>query len=202
MRIYVDVDEVLCDTLQSFCVFYNKRFRTDYCTDDFHTYKWWEILGCTKEDCYALLLEFWEEVTAMGIAPINGAREALMKLSGQHELSVLTARAIGVETETRKYIESHYPGIFSNVYFAKGHINVPERQTKDEIIMRKGKGLMIEDDLAFALAMQERSIPVVLLARPWNRQSNGIPRLDSWPQIVDYIKDFKYCPSVPQPYGR
>ena len=50
MRIGLDLDEVLSRFVLGLVEYYNSTYKTSLKLEDFHSYKFWEVWGGTKED--------------------------------------------------------------------------------------------------------------------------------------------------------
>jgi uncharacterized HAD superfamily protein len=186
VRIFIDVDDVLAETVQTFCSFYNKKKGTTIAGRDFHSYKWWEVLDCSQLEATRLVCEFFHSPSFSTIPPAKSASLAIAELARQHTLFVVTSRPQWLQKQTKKFLDSHFPGMFKDVFFSKGHFD--DRQPTKEKIIKQHKGdLAIEDDPWFAECIQGEGIRVILLARPWNTTNGSIVRLASWDAIVDYI---------------
>ena len=52
-KIAVDLDETVVHLLPHFLNWYNDKHGTEFTTDEFFSYRWWEVLSITKENAYA-----------------------------------------------------------------------------------------------------------------------------------------------------
>ncbi len=57
VRIAVDLDGVLADTIVTFCAILNKRYSTNFTADSFVRWNAWEIAHITKDEFFRTLDE-------------------------------------------------------------------------------------------------------------------------------------------------
>lgn len=131
----VDLDEVLGEFLTSLLTYYNEKKGTQYAYKDFHSYRFCDVWGGTNEEATDLIYEFFEtdyfktssdSAGPKGVPPVSGALDALKELSDTFDFYVVTSRQLVIIEETRKWLDTHYPGIFKGALFgnhwAKEHV--------------------------------------------------------------------------------
>jgi len=191
MRIGVDLDEVMADTISAIVHFHNERYGTNLRKDDFRSYHFWEVWGGTRDEAIKKWYEFLETDHFMGISPIKGSFDALriLKENG-HEFFVITARQNEMIEETEKWIGKFFPEIFSSIQFANSYSMVSKGIKKSTLCSQLDINLMIDDDIENAKDVAGSGIKVLLFDRPWNQNESGknIERVFSWEQITDKIK--------------
>ncbi|KAJ3308019.1 hypothetical protein HDU76_004182 [Blyttiomyces sp. JEL0837] len=117
----VDMDETLAKTHEMIIKFHNQNYNTNNSPQDFKTYSYCKEWGCSAEVCAARVKEFMSSEEWYGsIEPISGAFEALQTLKEHYELVVVTSRPSCVADMTHRFVESHFPNLFSGVVFAGG----------------------------------------------------------------------------------
>jgi len=176
-------------------LFHNEKYGTSLKKEDFHSYNFWEVWGGTEEEACCKVLEFYQTKYFDDITPIPGSLDALSVLKEEGlSLFSITGRGSSLKEKTSRYIDHHFPNIFSEIHHANtfGHTSV--RLKKSEICKKLGIGIIIEDDLRHITDCADAGIKVLVFDQPWNRV--GLPgnaiRVNSWHQILGEIlgKDF------------
>ncbi|MDD5547464.1 MAG: hypothetical protein PHN74_00985 [Candidatus Pacebacteria bacterium] len=189
MIIGIDLDEILADSLNAIVEFHNKKYGTTLKRNDFHSYRFWEIWGGTREEAIKKVYEFFI-TNPMHINPIAGSFEALKTLKKNgHELLIITARQNELIEYTNKWIEKHFPEIFSGIHYANTYTMAGHSRKKSDICNGLGIKLLIEDDLTHAEDCAKSGIKILLLDCPWNQNSlpKNTERIFSWNDAVDKI---------------
>ncbi len=93
MRIGIDFDEIITDSLSVIIELHNAKYGTKLKKEDFHSYRFWEIWGGTKEEAVRKVHEFMETDRFAHMSPVAGSLKVLraLKESG-HELYIITGR--------------------------------------------------------------------------------------------------------------
>jgi len=191
MRIGVDLDEVLADTLSAVLPFHNDRYNTSLTRGDFHSYKFWEIWGGSREESVRRVHEFFDSPYAERVTPIAGARDALTRLKeAGHELHVITARSNAFIEHTKRWIGMHFPGLFDEIHFTNFYSVSGEGRTKSSVCKNLGIEVMVEDDLHHASDCATSGIKVILIDYPWNKEESkeNVARVSSWDDAVTLIQ--------------
>jgi len=77
---WVRSDDTLIDFVPAFLKFYNEEYRTNHEKREFHNYRFWEILGGTRERMMQIVHAFHETNFAKSVTAIDGAREMIQHL--------------------------------------------------------------------------------------------------------------------------
>ena len=191
MKIGIDLDEILADSLPALIEYHNATYGTSLTREQFHSYKFWEIWGGTREEAIQKIYDFFKTPYFRNIRPVTGSQKAISILKQNNDLFVITARQDDVAKATKGWINKHFPNAFSGIYFANHYSQKGEPKTKKEICDPLELDILIEDSLDYALECYNPSRKVLLLDCPWNKNSElpqGIHRVHSWKEIVDFIK--------------
>ena len=192
MRIGLDLDEVLSRFVLGLVEYYNSTYKTSLKLEDFHSYKFWEVWGGTKEDTIKKVWNFRNTEYFKNLRPLEGSQQAVQLLSQNHELYVITSRPIEIYEETALWLQKNFPDKFARLEFTKNIWTKlgGDMKTKSELCKDLSIDAIIEDTLEYAVECASEGIEVLLLNYPWN-QSNSLPknitRFDSWDDILKYI---------------
>ena len=113
---------------------------------------------------------------------------------------VVTSRQNHIREATTRWVERHYPGIFSELHFCNHFALEGESVTKAEVMKKHGIDLLIDDNESYAQESAAEGLDVVLFGSyPWNQQcapSDKIKRCGGWDEVSEYVRK-KYV-SLPE----
>ena len=192
MKIAVDLDDVLTDTMAGVIAHHNELYHTNLTKDDFYSQNFSEIWGGTKQAAVDEILAFHSSLYGIDTPPIPEAVAAVATLKAAgHELYLVTGRYDEVMDQTRDWIEKYFPQTFSGI-FNTNHFSLKTTPTtKAEVCKKIGATLLIDDNLDHALGTARAGISVFLIDHQWNKldtEPENITRVFSWPEIVEKIK--------------
>ncbi|CED85119.1 HAD-like domain [Phaffia rhodozyma] len=177
--IAVDFDDVLCQTNLKVAELHNAQYETDMTIDDFRYYHYWRNRGWgnPEETLRKVRLMFAQGVyrDPLPIADAFSALEAIKAIPGA-ELVIVTARSENSREESQAYLDKHFPGIFSKIYFTGAFTHTEaEGETGPVVLTLINASVLIDDAIENALdTASETSIPVLLYGDyPWNLRSSS-----------------------------
>jgi uncharacterized HAD superfamily protein len=180
MRIALDLDGVLADTMVTFCRILNARHSTRFTVDSFTQWNAWEIAGITVEEFFRTLDGAWLQWRT--IPPTEERltdKVALLKEFGK--VDIVTGRS----EETVPY---------ANLWLQEYHIPYDKfvRTASTKAKVKLNYEVYIDDsaDLMSLIASRLDS-KGILYSQPWNRKSPEMPRIfrvERWEQIPRVLK--------------
>jgi 5'(3')-deoxyribonucleotidase len=190
--IAVDVDEVLFPFVSEFVAYDNARCGGQLTTADFFCYRFEDVLEIPMESAVERVYSF-NAAEHSHIDPIEQAHEAIVRLNERYDLTVVTARHPQFEGATRRWLNKHLPGYFSDVLHI-GYSPVMERpQKKVEICRRLGAVGLIDDSLQHVSECAEEGIAGILFGDyPWNKAAelpDGVTRCRDWGEVLEYFDE-------------
>ncbi|MCX6748278.1 MAG: HAD hydrolase-like protein [Candidatus Pacearchaeota archaeon] len=193
MKIAVDLDDTLADSVTSFIDFYNQKYKPTLKYEDFTAYTLNEINGMPKEEENKILEEFDNSEYYDKIKPLKEAIEAIKELSKKHEIIVVTSRPEKFEKRTRIWINKYLPEIKNILFVRKVYHEIPK--TKAEVCREINAEVLIDDNLTHAHDCEKEGIRSILIDYPWNRDnmpnSKLIHRVKSWAEIIKIINEIE-----------
>ena len=184
----IDLDEVLGQFVESICVWHNRRFHTSLTSEDFISYHFSAVPGwgndaATASKVREFLLGPSGDTNAAGpaiefleVQPVEGAKEALTKLSTLFELVVVTARSEEIGVVTRDWLTLHYPGLFSRVILCNSYAadGTHARRSKGDVCKEIGAVALVDDNVGYCHDAA-RTVPFAFLfgSYAWNTRKNG-----------------------------
>ena len=188
MRIGIDFDDVIADSMQTIIDLQNKQFGTSYKREDATHFHLEDIWGGTKEEWRAKLDDFLSTKHLASLNPVAGVIPALDALKkGGHELYIVTGRSEEGVAATEQWVAEHFPETFAGIHYGFHLASDPTKSRKKSEICKENKvELMIEDHFGNAKECAEAGIRVFLFDQPWNQGElpQNIERIKSWDEIV------------------
>lgn len=184
--IWVDCDEVLCETLDELLKLPILKEKWIKKTDVI-SYELSEVkkIWITLEEAINLFFSFFESPEYYQSQQVYWAYEKLYeRKQAWHTLFVVTARKKPHEQQTRKRVETHFPWIFSDYLFMGQYTDneIPKSQLcKDRWIQ-----VLIDDSVQNIKDINNVWIPWFLLDKPrnqWVENSELLHRVYSWDEI-------------------
>ncbi len=190
MKIGVDLDGVLSQTIPAIIEFHNNTYGTNFVLEKFSSNDYWEVWGGTKNEAIDKVHEFYKTNYFKDIKPVEGALEALNILKKNNSLVIITARADIIADTTREWVGKYFPNIFSEIYFTNHFAQEGTEKTKREFCDSLDINILIEDVVKYAIECVTPNRKVLILDCPWNKDASlpeGIERVYSWEEILEKI---------------
>ena len=190
--IWVDCDEVLCETIDELLK-YSPFIEKNIKKEDISSYFLWDVekINITKEEWIRIFFSFFDSEKFYDCKPVKWALNKLrtMKEKG-FKLIVVTARATQFEKQTKKWVEDHFPWIFSDFLF----MNQFKENEKSKSQLCKGLWIsyLIDDSINNLLDVNSAWIKGILLDKPWNKDIEDnelLKRVNSWDDITPELFD-------------
>ena len=193
--IAIDVDDVLAHSVEHFRQSVNKKTGSALTPDHFKVpgpyHKYFQsILESNGIDHESIKDDLFQSMVndQTRVMPQPGAIAALQALAQVNDLVVITARPPEWEPQTHIWLESHYPGVFKNVYFA-GNRHDPTGKTKGQMCVEVGAGYLIDDNPEHCLAAIESGVTPILFGEfGWHV---NIPidmvRCKNWNEVQEFF---------------
>jgi uncharacterized HAD superfamily protein len=188
--IYVDMDDVLCETARMWLAIAEREFGKIIRYDQLNTFEIGEACGLEADEIQELirLAHHPEELLAM--APIGEAVDILKRWTAAgHEIAIVTGRPPSTYDVSRAWLARHDVPHHDFVMVDKYGRFATENTiaiTLQELAAHRFS-FAVEDSPSMArfLAM-EMNVPVALLDRPWNQMEDHplITRLSDWHEIA------------------
>ena len=172
LRICVDMDEVMADTLAEHLRRYNQTFDEEVTPEDLAGKGLWEIAPFDRQLQLRAFLDaedFFEDLALM-----PGAQDVLEDLSTRFEIFIAT-QAMSVPNSLGpkyRWLQRHFPFISPTNYVFCGNKSILRA---DNLI----------DDLPKNLLRFEGQ--GLLYTAPHNMTATGVVRVDDWAQVAEYF---------------
>lgn len=190
-RIGIDLDDVLLDLNTALCAYHNARYATSFSKEDTVDYDLWNLWGCSREEVFRRVEDFYDSPEHLGSTPIPGSVEAVSALAKRYDLFLVTAKPERLRDMTEWWIDRHFPGMFRELRFTGGYRREPGTSVRKSDICRElGICTFVDDALSNVHDLAPVMDRVFLLDSPWNRQEVPYPsvtRVFSWQEILDRV---------------
>ena len=179
-RIGVDLDDTVIEFVAGLILFHNEKYGHAHERNQFTNWNIHETWGCTEEEGTRRIVEFYHSDHHQEIGAVPGALEALLTLSVDYDLVVITARDAIRAPLVLPLIERHFGSIFSDVHFL-GH-----QMSKGDKCAELGVRFLVDDALHNAHSVGEKGIPVFLMNQPWNQGTlpRNTIRTANWQEVI------------------
>lgn len=196
-KIAIDIDDVLADNAAGFVAYSNYRWGTSLTVSDY--IEDWASVWKLEHDIEEVIRrrdEFVTSTTHSELKPIDGAKDVLIRLSRNFELSIVTSRMKLMKDGTRQWLDKHYEGIFS--YDMVHHAGIWDeltaesvKATKSGVVDSINADYLIDDQLKHCEAVAETGKKAILFGDyAWN-QTEQLPerivRLRDWKSVEAYF---------------
>lgn len=181
VRIAVDLDGVLADTIVPVCKILNERRGSKLSVDSFVQWNAWEIVGITRDEFFRTLDEAW--FSWKDIPPIEENLNVKVGRLGEFgQVDIVTGRSPATVPHAKSWLEKY--GIpFESFVRASNSTEGKARLNYD---------LYVDDnaELMALVASQLRGSGILYL-QPWNKKTAPIPRVyrvQRWDEIPAVIQ--------------
>jgi 5'(3')-deoxyribonucleotidase len=192
MKIAIDIDDVLTDTVTPLSAFFNRVYGGNIKKEDLEGQAYWSFLGQTREEANEKYFAFSAAPEFDLTLPQPGSVEAVKKLNEKNELYLITGRPYFLKTKTEEWVQNYFPNQFEGVYFTNDRLDKddfsPYWGRKKAVICDEIGATVLIDDL-FDYIEGTGHLRVILLDQPWNRVDSDIKveRASSWENIVKLL---------------
>ncbi len=188
MKIGIDLDDVLADSLPHYLLAFNRRFGLDVELADGA----WRIADrfphITRQEADNFFSELIENGFFSSRSLIPHAKKAVETLADDgHDLYIITGRTPRDERITMDWLTR--VGVLSYFEAVVHRTRDPVERHKADVASGLALSLFIEDELTVALTVAEAAIPVLLFNRPWNQGllPGNVRRVESWHEALTQI---------------
>jgi 5' nucleotidase, deoxy (Pyrimidine), cytosolic type C protein (NT5C) len=148
-----------------------------------------QIWRCDGDTSNRIVHEFFQSRHFVeGIPVIPEARETLTRLSNVCELVVVTSRQHVIQDATLAWLDAHYPGLFSEVYFGNHFAMTGTSRKKSDICRSIGAAVLIDDNVGYARDCADAGINVLLYdwedGYPWSKLPDGCVQAACLPIVL------------------
>ena len=187
LKIAVDLDGVLAESMLVWCDRANKEFGTSLRMEDIDSWSWWKRIPISKDDFYRILDESWNEWRVIPPTEPEIA-EKVARVQKFGDLDIVTGRSKRTVEAARSWVDSQKVryGRFVRVL-----------GWRDKILLDYDVYI---DDAPDLMPLISRSPTAwgVLYERPWNKNVGEMPKVlkaKSWREVPTLLKKIQEAKS-------
>jgi 5'(3')-deoxyribonucleotidase len=180
LRIAVDLDGVLANTIIPLCKSVNMRHSTHWEASSFVQWKAWETAHITKEEFFRTLDEAWFDWSTIPPTEEDIA-EKLSRLREFGKVDLVTGRSPETVASARFWLTEQGIGFNSFVRTSSG---MDKAKLNYDIFIDDSPDLM-------SLLTSSRDRHGILYTQPWNKNSPRMPRISRvscWNEIPEVVR--------------
>ena len=202
MKWAIDSDDVLLELNKHLQEFKVERDRSKGILEtnvlkleEIYDYNLGRVWGCSLDEAFEIIEEFFESEYYDGMAPVPGGLRATKRLRERgDDLVVLTSRVNSLQQRTIEQFDIHYSGIFNDILFSSEWSNNSGGITKGEICDDIGAERLVDDRFKYcngASGLVEKSYLFDLEGKyGWNKKNGlilprDVERVLSWETIME-----------------
>jgi len=200
MRIYIDFDDVLCETARHLSDMARTLFARDVPYEAISVFNLQEAFALSDAEIDHLMDHAHRTEFLTHLDPAPGGLEALRTLeAGGHDLAIVTGRPATSHDGSCGWLRKHGLAHMDVIYFDKyGRApanpppGTPKTLSRDEFEQLHFDVAIDDSPTALDLLAHRQNCTVVVYDRPWNQRYQAAPtmrRIGSWPEIVTLIGD-------------
>jgi uncharacterized protein len=174
-----DFDGVIADTVEAFIRIACEQYA--HCgirPEDITNFSVEQCLDMDAGIAESIFLQILQDSVGTGLLPMPGAVEVLGELTGQAQVTIVTARP---EAEpVHHWLQTIFPDpVWPHIrVLAMGDHDDKARHIKD-----LGLSTFIDDRAETCLQLRRAGIHSIVFAQPWNRERHNLPTVCSWADI-------------------
>ena len=180
LKIAVDLDGVLAESMLVWCARANKEFGTRLRMEDIDSWSWWKKLPISKDDFYRILDESWDDWQSIpSTEPEIAEKVARIRKFGNFD--IVTGRS-------KRTLEAAKTWVDNQRIQYRSFVRV--LGWRDKIFLNYDVYIDDAPDL-MPLISRSPSAWGVLYERPWNRSVGDMPRVlkaKSWRQVPALLR--------------
>ena len=191
--IAVDIDEVLLPHFQDLITWYNKKHGTRLTLDHNHPTDPRPWGTDSVPEAVRRVQQFFETPIFKNAQPFADAVAVLKHLSQTYTLVVVSSRDVIIEQSTRKWLDTHFAGLFTDAQFTARYSLEGKSRSKVAVSQLLRAKYLIDDELTVASEAAKVGIRVLLFGSyPWNQADTlpgGVRRCVDWLAVQEYFDE-------------
>lgn len=193
MIIAADIDDVILDFVLAMVDHNSSNFGTQLTKEQHYSFSFKDVWRVELEEADRRLISFFKSKDFLNIQPRLDALTGIeaLKVDGHH-LYAVSSRHDDIREYTFEWLEKYFPLVFTEIHFSSNvHTSRASGKSKQEILIKIGADIFIEDNLAYAVSACKVVKKVILFNHPWNKSLSVLPRnlvrVNNWYDSVNEI---------------
>lgn len=197
--IYVDMDDVLCETAANLCRLAEREFGTHVEYADVFAFDLQKVFGLSDEEMRRFMVASHAPGALLTHPVTPGAPDAMRALrSAGHDVEIVTGRPAYAHGDTERWLESAGIGDFPVTYVDKygrdacyaHNAGDPPTVSLDELLARRFDVVIDDSPQILSHLADWSDTRILVFSRPWNESfplSPNMTRVKDWRAILDAI---------------
>ncbi|MDQ3159330.1 MAG: hypothetical protein M3P98_04340 [bacterium] len=185
----LDKDEVFFPFIATFIDDHNREFGTEASTVQ-ASYDFEDFLEISRDEVIKRVHDFTFK-GHVGVEPVEGAIDGIHRLNDRFDLVVVTARHPMFRPQSEEWIETHFPGVFSELHLIGFPDTNEHHRPKVEVCQEIGAIGLIDDSLSNVTSVAEAGLQGVLFGDyGWNQTEilpSGVIRVRDWQEVAEHF---------------
>jgi len=203
MRIYVDIDDVLCETARALCQLAARFFDRHVSYEDVHDFNLQRVF-CLSDDEMTRFIELSHEPKTLMTYPEtpDAVKSVRQLMNDGAEVNLLTGRPASSHVATTAWLASlgltdvsvEYVNKYARTYERRE--GDPPVLTMDEIAERKYDIAIDDSPIVLQSLAEWTSTRILVFDRPWNHNfplAPNMSRVRSWSEITTLLASFSFA---------
>lgn len=175
-----DIDGVVADTMAAFLRIAREEYGHGHLEKERITSYWLEeCLDIPPETVGAIIQRILDDPFGVGLEPINGARDVLLRFAAKGPLTFVTARPSGESIE--EWLRDLLPEVPQEDLRV---IATGRHAAKKDVLRELGIDAFVEDNLETCEDLHAAGMLAAVFDQPWNRARTPWIRVGSWEEIL------------------
>ncbi len=198
MRIYIDFDDVLCETARGLSEAAQMLFARNVPYEAISVFDLQKAFSLSDVEIERLMEHAHETDFLTALAPAPGGLEAVRTLEAEgHDLAIVTGRPASSHAGSLGWLHKFGLDHLDILYFdkygrasAQSSVDIPKTLSRDEFDRLHFDVAIDDAPTALDLLAHRPDCTVIVYNRPWNRHyvaSPAMRRSNSWPEILALI---------------
>jgi 5'(3')-deoxyribonucleotidase len=171
LKIAVDIDDTIADFITGLNNYANKVLDACYKIEDYTNTRFGKIWSnVTEERSQEIITQFIFSNNSLDLIPIKDAYDVLKEIKnlGGVEFHIVSARHTLLMDDTKKWLDTHYPDIFSSITLCNYH-GEGEKLSKGDVCVGLGVKVLIDDN-PLNLDNSNSFKNLIIHKKPWNNE--------------------------------
>lgn len=209
MKIYIDFDDVICETAQYFTKIAKELFHIEVPYQEVQFFNLQKSFDLNDEQYNKLMRAGHLQENLLAYEETPGASKIINEwIDKGHEISIITGRPYDSYDPSRKWLDDHHlerVPLFCVDKYGREHFNQDSvySMTLEQLYQMTFDFAVEDSPAAFEHVLRFENCKVAVFERPWNHMvelpNNSFIRCDGW-EAIDHL--LEQCSNSPIPMKR
>lgn len=200
MKIYIDFDDILCETAKGFCAIVERMFGKVVPYEDVHFFDLKKSFDLTDDEYERMMIEGHRPEVLLAYEEIEGSTDTVRKwMAAGHDVYIITGRPASAYDPSRQWLDEHNLQDVKlycvNKYGRDSFIKNSEFSIELDEFYKMHFDFAVEDSpSAFKHLAHLENLRVAVLDRPWNASvefpNSNYHRCYNWTEIDEYLAHY------------